>query len=107
MNYKTMKLFCMFDLPMNNKKEQRAYRRFRKQIIRQGFVMMQYSIYVKTCSNRDMVESAKCRVKAISPKDGNVRLMEVTENQYMNIELVVGTESIREKMANKNGLIVL
>ena len=97
----------MFDLPMNNKKEQRAYRKFRKQIMNQGFVMMQYSIYVKTCNNRDMVENAKRKVKAISPKDGNVRLMEVTENQYMNIELVVGTESIREKMANKNGLIVL
>lgn len=69
--------------------------------------MMQYSIYVKTCSNRDGVESAKRKVKAISPRDGNVRLMEVTENQYMNIELVVGTESIREKLANKNGLIVL
>lgn len=107
MNYKIMKLLCMFDLPMNNKREQRAYRKFRKQIMNQGFIMMQYSIYVKTCNNRDMVESAKRKVKAISPKDGNVRLMEVTENQYMNIELVVGTESVREKMANKNGLIVL
>lgn len=107
MKYKIMKLFCMFDLPMNNKKEQRAYRKFRKQIMNEGFFMMQYSIYVKTCSNRDMVESAKKKVKAISPKDGNIRLMEVTENQYMNIELVIGTESVREKMANKNGLIVL
>ena len=97
----------MFDLPMNNKKEQRAYRKFRKQIMNQGFIMMQYSIYVKTCNNRDAVENAKRKVKAVSPKDGNVRLMEVTENQYMNIELIAGTESVREKMANKNGLIVL
>ena len=97
----------MFDLPMNNKKEQRAYRKFRKQIMNIGFFMMQYSIYVKTCNNRDAVESAKRRVKAISPKDGNVRLLEVTENQYMNIELVVGSESIKEKIANKTGLIVL
>ena len=97
----------MFDLPMNNKKEQRAYRKFRKQIMNLGFVMMQYSIYVKTCNNRDMVESAKIKVKAISPKDGNVRLMEVTENQYMNIEIITGTESVQEKIANKYGLIVL
>lgn len=107
MNYKIMKLFCMFDLPMNNKKEQRAYRKFRKQIMNQGFFMMQQSIYVKTCNNREMVESAKRKVKAVSPKDGNIRLMEVTENQYVNIEFVVGTESIREKLANKRGLIVL
>ena len=107
MNYKTMKLLCMFDLPMNNKKEQRAYRKFRKQIMNTGFFMMQYSIYVKTCNNRDAVESAKKKVKAISPRDGNVRLLEVTENQYMNMELVVGTESVKEKLANKIGLIVL
>ena len=107
MNYKIMKLFCMFDLPMNNKKEQRAYRKFRKRLMNEGFFMMQYSIYVKTCNNRDVVETVKKKVKAISPKDGNVRLLEVTENQYMNMEFVVGTESIREKIAKKTGLIVL
>lgn len=107
MKYKVMKLLCMFDLPMNNKKEQRSYRRFRKRLMQQGFVMMQYSIYVKTCPNRDSANSTKIRVKAFLPKEGNVRLLEVTESQYQNIEILVGTESIREKIANKTGLIVL
>lgn len=107
MKYKVMKLLCMFDLPMNNKKEQRAYRKFRKKLMQQGFIMMQYSIYVKTCPNRDFANSVKIRVKAFLPKEGNVRLLEVTESQYQNIEILVGTESIREKIANRTGLIVL
>ena len=49
MKYRVMRMMCMFDLPMETEKEKRAYRIFRKNIIREGFYMMQYSIYVRTC----------------------------------------------------------
>ena len=44
-----MRMLCMFDLPVETGEEQRAYRQFRKNIMKEGFIMMQYSVYVRTC----------------------------------------------------------
>lgn len=61
MKYRVMRMMCMFDLPMETEKEKRAYRIFRKNIIREGFYMMQYSIYVRTCPNRDFCKRLQKR----------------------------------------------
>ena len=53
MKYKVMRMICMFDLPVETDKEKRIYRIFRKELIKEGFLMMQYSVYVRTCPNRD------------------------------------------------------
>ena len=45
MKYKLMRMLCMFDLPVDTEKEKRAYRIFRKNLIKEGFVMIQFSIY--------------------------------------------------------------
>lgn len=45
--YKIMRMLCMFDLPVETEEQRRAYRIFRKELIEQGFIMMQYSIYVE------------------------------------------------------------
>ena len=107
MKYKTMKVLCMFDLPMNDGRERRAYRQFRKKLIADGFVMMQLSIYVKTCPSRENCETVVRRLKCIAPNAGNVRLLIVTEVQYESMIFIVGTESIEERVAKKRGLIVL
>lgn len=53
MNYKIMRMLCMFDLPVETDEERRAYRIFRKNLIQEGFVMMQYSVYVRVCPSRE------------------------------------------------------
>ena len=42
MDYKIMRMLCMFDLPVETEEERRAYRIFRKNLMQEGFVMMQY-----------------------------------------------------------------
>ena len=49
MDYKIMRMLCMFDLPVETEEERRAYRIFRKNLMQEGFVMMQYSVYVRVC----------------------------------------------------------
>ena len=44
MNYKVMRMLCMFDLPVDTKSEQKEYRKFRNYIMSEGFVMIQYSV---------------------------------------------------------------
>ena len=53
MKYKIMRVLCMFDLPVETDEERRAYRTFRKNLIKEGFIMIQYSVYVRVCPNRD------------------------------------------------------
>ena len=53
MKYKVMRVICMFDLPVETEEEKRGYRGFRKSLIKEGFIMMQYSVYIRTCPNRD------------------------------------------------------
>ena len=53
MKYNIMKVLCMFDLPVDTEKERKAYRNFRKNLLIEGFAMMQYSIYVRTCPSRE------------------------------------------------------
>lgn len=44
-----MRLLLMFDLPVETVAERRAYRKFRKFLIDEGFIMHQYSIYSRFC----------------------------------------------------------
>ena len=78
MKYNIMKLLCMFDLPVETDEEKKAYRDFRKQLIKAGFVMMQYSVYVRTCPSREYTQRMENRIRKIVPSKGNVRLLTVT-----------------------------
>lgn len=51
--YKLMRMLCMFDLPVDTEGQKRAYRIFRKNLIQEGFVMIQYSVYVRICPSRE------------------------------------------------------
>ena len=52
-----MRLILMFDLPMVTKKEKRVYTRFRKSLIQNGYIMMQFSIYSKIFNNRESADN--------------------------------------------------
>lgn len=106
MNYKVMRMICMFDLPVDTKNEQREYRKFRNYIISEGFVMIQYSVYVRVCPNREYAQSLSKRIQKNVPKQGNVRLLSVTEKQYSEMKLLVGKNNAKEKIGMER-LIVL
>lgn len=75
-----------FDLPTTSVDDRKNYARFRKDLINEGFIMMQFSIYTKLVLNPESVRLTKERLVKIMPKDGDVQLLTVTEKQYANIE---------------------
>jgi len=97
----------MFDLPVDTLSEQRAYRKFRKDIISEGFIMIQYSVYVRTCPNREYAHQIENRLKKIMPKEGNVRLLCVTEKQYEDMKVFVGSKKATEEKIGAGRMIVL
>ena len=107
MDYKIMRMLCMFDLPVETEEERRAYRIFRKNLMQEGFVMMQYSVYVRVCPSREYANRLENRIKKFIPSEGNVRLLCVTEKQYSDMKLLVGSPSIAETVLGTERLIIL
>ena len=79
-----------FDLPMQTDKDRREYTRFHKFLIRNGFIMMQKSVYTKLVINNVTSLAVRQRINRNIPPDGTVELLEITENQFSKIEYLVG-----------------
>lgn len=98
---------CMFDLPVETEKEKRAYREFRKQLIKNGFVMMQYSVYIRTCPSREYTQRLENKIKKVVPSNGNIRLITITEKQYNDMKILVGSKSLKEAAIRSERMIVI
>lgn len=95
----------MFDLPVVTEKERKIATKFRKFLLDDGYIMMQYSVYSRICKNNDDLTKHISRLKINTPKNGNVRLLQVTENQYNNIIMFSGTKKVEEDISIENLLI--
>lgn len=107
MGYKIMKMICMFDLPVDTVDEKRDYRIFRKNLIKEGFVMVQYSVYVRTCPSREHTIRLEKRIRKIVPPRGNIRLLTVTEKQYNDMKLLVGSKKLTEEKIGDERLVII
>lgn len=96
-----------FDLPVKTKKDRRAYANFRKDLIRKGYMMIQYSVYVKIFANRDSATNHIKILKRDLPKKGQIRIMLVTEKQYAKMEIILGGISMQEQRLTSEVLTVL
>ena len=83
--YHIMWLFVFFDLPVTTKKERRQAARFRKDLMKDGFSMMQFSVYIRHCASRESADVHVKRVKDLIPEKGQVSILSVTDKQYGNI----------------------
>lgn len=98
-----MRILLMFDVPTKTKKEQKQATRFRNELIKLGFFMMQFSVYMKICKGLSSAKSSLNAVKKVLPPYGNVRALIITERQFDNIEILLGNPSFNENVNEDNG----
>ncbi|MBO4648737.1 MAG: CRISPR-associated endonuclease Cas2 [Lentisphaeria bacterium] len=79
---KSMWLLVMFDLPTVTKEEKREYTRFRKYLLKEGFIQLQFSVYSKFCSSRENTVKYYRYIEVAVPPNGHVRLLMVTDKQF-------------------------
>jgi len=91
----TMWVIVLFDLPTEDKKMRRDYTHFRKFLLEDGFVMMQYSVYMRHSSSNENAQVHINRVKACLPPDGEVRIIKITDKQFGRIEVFYGKKRQR------------
>ena len=91
-----MRLMVFYDLPVVNRSDRKVYARFRKFLLRDGYDMLQFSIYARICSGQDAVGKHLTRLKENLPGKGSVRSMQVTEKQFAEITVLVGEKKTKE-----------
>ena len=94
---KFMRIMVFFDLPVKTKKERKVATGFRNFLLKDGYHMVQYSLYARVCNGNDDVEKHKRRIKSNLPDNGSIRMLTITEKQYETIEILVGSLTKEEK----------
>lgn len=91
--YKSMWLYVMFDLPTNTKKQRKSASDFRKSLVKDGFVMMQFSVYIRNCASNENALVHIKRIKNIIPAEGIVSILKITDRQFGETVTFVGKKS--------------
>lgn len=85
--YRNMWVMVLFDLPTETKKDRRNAALFRKRLIQDGFIMFQFSIYMRFCQSQENATVHTKRVKIILPQKGKVGIFSITDRQFGNMEI--------------------
>ena len=101
-----MRVLLFFDLPTLSSNDLRNYRKFRKFLLRNGFLMLQESVYCKLALNQTVVDSVINLLRHNTPPSGNVMFFCITEKQFSKIELLVG-EKDSDTLDSTDRMVIL
>ena len=94
-----------FDLPTITQEDRREYNRFRRYLIKSGFLMMQESVYSKLAQNSGVADAIINNVRKNKPADGLVQLLSVTEKQFQKMEYIIGNS--KSKVLDSDDRLVI
>lgn len=94
-----MMILVIFDLPTETKAQRRKANKFRLDLKKLGFRMMQLSCYIKSCYGIENYESEVKKVERRVPDKGEVCILTLTEKQYNSMKYYynqrVGNQKIK------------
>ena len=92
-------VLVFFDLPVGTPEERKAATNFRKDLIKDGYFMAQYSVYARPCGTADRVETQVRRLRSKIPDKGEVRGLLISDAQWGRMIIVRGQQKAdAEKM---------
>lgn len=101
-----MRVLVFFDLPTETLENKREYRKFRKVLIKNGFLMLQESVYCRMLLTPSAGNAVIEVIRKNRPSKGIVQLLTVTEKQFAGMEYITG-EFHSEIIDSDERLIVL
>lgn len=99
-----MRLIVFFDLPVVKKSDRREYQAFRRFLLNDGYIMIQFSVYSRICNGIDGANKHIVRLKKNLPPKGSVRYLQITEKQYSDMKFLVGSPKKQEIKVNSGQL---
>ena len=85
-----MWMIVMFDLPVDTKMAVKEANDFRIRLKKNGFLMMQLSVYSRHCPSRENADVYERRIKKMLPPDGEVRIIRITDKQFGKMKVYHG-----------------
>lgn len=101
-----MRLLVFFDLPVVKKEDRKEYQNFRRFLLNDGYIMLQFSVYSRICNGVDGANKHINRLQKNIPPKGSVRYLQITEKQYTEMKFLVGSPKKQEKQINSGQLNV-
>jgi CRISPR-associated protein Cas2 len=102
-----MRVLVMFDMPTKTKQDKKNYREFRKYLIKNGFDMLQFSVYSKLVKNNNQAKKTVADINNYLPVKGLVRVLIVTEKQYNSMYILLGEPRASEYLLTTEDIIEL
>lgn len=85
-----MRLVLYFDLPSVKSIDKRNYTRFVKMLKKEGFVMLQESVYSKLAITQSVADATITRIRKDAPREGIILVHVLTEKQFNNMHIITG-----------------
>lgn len=101
-----MRVLVFFDLSVTTSENRRAYVHFRKFLLKNGFLMLQESVYCKLALNSTAVNAIVENIHKNKPEEGVIQLLTVTEKQYAKMDIIIG-ELKSEVLDSDERLVIL
>lgn len=101
-----MRILLFFDLPTITISDKRNYIVFRRHLLKNGFFMLQESVYCKLALNQTVVNSVVKRLEENKPRNGLIQILIVTEKQYEKSIFLLG-EHETEVLNTDDRLVIL
>lgn len=90
-----MRVILFYDLPTVTAVQRSIHARFRRRLVRSGFIMMQESVYCRLAINQNYVSAIIREVDGFKPEQGLIQIITVTENQYAKMVYLIGEKTSR------------
>ena len=90
--YRIMWIMVLFDLPTETKKDRHNYAQFRKNMMKDGFTMFQFSAYLRHCASSENADVHMKRVLNSLPPRGHVGILTITDKQFGMMRIFYGRE---------------
>ena len=85
-----MRALLFFDLPTETNEDKKNYRNFRKILLKNGFIMLQESVYTRMLITPSAEHAVRSVIKKNKPPAGIVQILTVTERQFESMEYITG-----------------
>ncbi len=85
--YRIMWVMVYFDLPVVEKAERKAAAKFRQDLLKDGFTMFQFSMYMRHCFSSENAEVHIKRVQVLMPEKGHIVVTKITDKQFGEMKI--------------------
>lgn len=101
-----MRMLVFFDLPTLTAADKRAYVLFRRFLLKDGYDMLQWSVYGRMVNGADDEEKHLKRLVANLPQQGSIRYLKISEKQFVAMQILLGTLTVQEEKVGADQLLL-